>query len=152
MKRSHPARGVAALEFAILLVPLLLMVFGMTELGRVFHSYNTLLKSTRTAVRYLSMQPQSAAAENAARCLAVHGSTSCSGEALLPGLSTNMVQIAYEAAVTTCFDDASCAPPTGSLGLVSVTISNYPFKSFVPFVLDDMAFGPIVNVMRQGAS
>lgn len=142
MKTLRHIRGVAALEFAVLLIPLVILTFGMTELGRAFHYYNGLIKSTRDASRYLSMLSRGEG-EVQARCLAVYGQTQCDGEVLVPGLTTDMVVISYESGVETGH---------GAIDLVQVTISEFPFRSLVPMVIADMVFGPIASTMRQGAS
>lgn len=49
-------RGVAAVEFGILLIPLVLLAFGITEYGRAMYQYNALGKSVRSAARYLSQE------------------------------------------------------------------------------------------------
>lgn len=50
--------GSAAVEFAILLIPLLLMTGMIVELGRAFWYYDALAKSTRDAARLLSIAPK----------------------------------------------------------------------------------------------
>ena len=78
--RKAPMRGVAAVEFGLLLPLLVVMLFGTTELGRAIYSYNNLDKTVRDAARHLSQHGAGdpiIAAE--ARCLAVHGTTDCSG-------------------------------------------------------------------------
>ena len=47
-------RGVAAIEMAITLPVLLLMLIATAELGRAFYQYNTLTKAVHSAARYLS--------------------------------------------------------------------------------------------------
>lgn len=144
MRSPKTLRGVAAVELAVLLIPLVIMSFGMSELGRTFYYYNGVVKSVRDATRYLSMF---SAGENEAqaRCLAVHGNTGCQGDPLLPGLSTDMVAIGYQAGVET-------GPGLGAINLVQVTITGFPFTSLFPAVVNDMVFGPIACTMRQGAS
>lgn len=144
MKAIKKYRGVAAVEFAILLVPLVIMTFGMTELGRAFYYYNSLLKSTRDASRYLSMNVRDAYNDEA-RCLAVYGNTGCSGEVLVPGMVPGMVQITY-------YPSVSIGEGLGSIDLVRVRINGFPFSSLVPLVVTDMVFGPIASTMRQGSS
>lgn len=155
--RSRPRaqRGVAAIEFAILIVPMLLMLLGVTEYGRAVYQYNTLVKSVRDATRYLSaVAPGSGQA--AARCLAVYGTTNCTGGALAPGLTTGMVGICD---ATSCAGThASQATGGGTVNLVTVTISGYTFQSLFNFNLGgltvgapNMTYGPIHNTMRQAS-
>ncbi len=54
-----------------------------------------------------------------------------------------MVAITYEAAVPTGH---------GSIDLVTVTISGYPFSTLTAMPVDAMRFGDISATMRQGAS
>ena len=53
--RGHQ-RGVAIIEFALILPLLLLLSFITFEFGRALYQYNVLVKSARDSVRYLSMQ------------------------------------------------------------------------------------------------
>lgn len=143
--------GVAALELSILLIPLILIAFGITEFGRAFYEYNTIAKATRNAARYLSRaEPGDVTAHGTARCLAVHGNEACTGPALAPGLETSMVHIC----------DASVCPTThsagvigGGMNLVTVTVGGdptpYTFVSLVSFVVPDVSFGAISMTMHQ---
>jgi Flp pilus assembly protein TadG len=141
-------RGVAAVEFALLLTPLVLMIFGTTELGRAIYSYNTLDKTVRDAARHLSQHgPGDTVIATEARCLAVYGSTDCTGSVVAPGLTTGMVSIC----------DASLCPGShanistglGSINLVTVSIQNYPYNSLVEFVIPDMTFNNISVSLRS---
>lgn len=49
--------GVAAIEFAILLPLLILILTGMIEYGRLMWHYDALAKATRDAARYLVDEP-----------------------------------------------------------------------------------------------
>jgi TadE-like protein len=146
MDRIHKHRGAAAVEFAILLIPLVVMAVGMTEIGRTLYYYNGLLSSTRSAARYLGTVAPGEG-EAAARCIAVHGNPGCSGPALVPGLTTAMVHIGYEHIADDPEVDTDVA-----LDLVRVTVEGYPFASLVPMVVADMTFAPIGCTMRQAAA
>jgi Flp pilus assembly protein TadG len=156
MKRTFGARqsGVAAIELAILMIPLAFMAFGAAEFGRAIYQYNTLVKSTRDAVRYLSTQaPGDAADVTIAKCLAVYGTTDCTGSQLVPGLTTAMVDVC----------DASLCPAThqavstgtGTINLVTVYIGQptaFQFKVLVPLVTQNsgsLTFNVISATMRQ---
>ena len=45
-------KGVAAVELALIIGPMLIAFFGITEIGRALYQYNALVKSARAAVRY----------------------------------------------------------------------------------------------------
>jgi hypothetical protein len=130
-------RGVAALELAILIIPLLLIAFGASELGRAFYYYNTMLKATRDAARYLSVMPSGEGINNA-RCLAVFGKMPCAdldpGSSLLPGLTREMVNIPADTTVELKGPDGAVI---GSLSIATVTITGYPFVPLAPFLLSD---------------
>jgi hypothetical protein len=142
LKHGHKSRGVAAVELAILLIPLVIMTFGMAELGRAFYYYNGLVKSAREASRYLSMHTRGTH-EAQARCLAVHGNTNCSGAPLLHGLETRMVEIDYHLAEPTGY---------GSIDMVTVRIARFRFETLTSMPVDAMTFGAIGSTMRQGSS
>lgn len=146
MQPRSRQQGVAAVEMAILLMPLIFIVFGITEFGRAFYQFNTVTKATRDAARYLSAQ-QPGSKDTEATCLVRYGNTSCSGTLLAPALGT--------ATVTIC-DWQRCADHLAQgtapvVNLVSVTVSNYQFVSLVPFVTSDLStitFGQIRTVMK----
>ena len=50
-------RGVAAVEFALVMFVLMVMVSGMVEFGKTIWYFNSLTKSTRDGARLLSMTP-----------------------------------------------------------------------------------------------
>ena len=141
-------RGVAAVEFAFMLIPLVTLTFGITEFGRAIYSYNTLVKSVRDAARYLTSQTPGDTVEHAvAKCMAVHGNPDCTGSALAPGLTTAMVQTCDY--VLTCAGvGTSVTTGSGTINLVVVRINGYPYNSLVEFVMQDMTFNNIGVTMR----
>ncbi|MBA5639929.1 pilus assembly protein [Duganella sp. LX20W] len=149
MRFPRKQQGAAAVELGFLLIPLVLLAFGVSEYGRAIYQYNTLVKATRDATRYLSAQgPGNATTISAAKCLAVYGDASCTSTTpLVPDLTTDMVSVC---------DSISCpstnlnqATGSGVINLVTVTISGYPFTSLVPFVAPSITFNNISTTMRQ---
>lgn len=149
-------KGVAVVEFAIALMPMLLMVFGITEFGRALYQYNTLVKATRGAARFLMDQtPGDTFAIDQAKCLAVTGSTAgapnCSDPALAPGLTSAMVKVCDAVDATACPGTPHNGVPTGSgsINLVTVKITGFPFQSLVPTIIPmNIQFGDINTTMR----
>lgn len=154
-------RGSAAVEFALLLIPMLLLAFGVTEFGRAIYHYNTLLKSVRASARLLSHEnPDSdryVTLQDQARCLAVYGNVQCSGQSLAPDLDKSHIKICDRKSWSDCKDAIQGSyrnVPTGegTMQLVAVRIDDYVF-SFIGLPLvtagPTITFGPIEAVMRQ---
>lgn len=150
MKINRKQRGVAAVELGIILIPLVLLAFGITEFGRAIYQYNTLTKATRDATRFLSLQgPGDVTEISTAINLAVYGKkvVSITDHPLVPNLTTAMVGVCDS---TSCISThQNQATGSGVINLVTVTVTGYPFTSFVPFVVPSMTFGPISTTMRQ---
>ena len=149
-------RGAAAIELALLTLPLAGLAFGITEFGRALHQYNTVAKNVRDAARYQStVAPGNTAPATTlpGRCLALSGSSAisgggvCTGTTLLPGLTLAMITVCDR---VLCAVTHNQQPTTlGPVNLVTVTITGYPFTSMVPFAMPSIAFGPISATMVQ---
>lgn len=154
MKRyiPHPKhqRGVAAVELGLLMVVLVPLTFGITEYGRAMYQYNTLVKNVRDATRYLSEQAPGTA-NAAAKCIAVYGNTGCTAPALIPGLTTAMVDVCDSLDSTLCpgVTHLNVATGSGNVNLVTVKIKNYPFTSLVPVYAPSFTIENISATMRQ---
>ena len=153
MRRNAPipgrrtSRGVAVIELALLLAPLLVMLFGVAELGRAFYTYNTLAKTVRDAARHLSQHgPGDALIAAQARCLAVYGNTECSGDVLAPGLRVEHV-VLCDATLCTA-THAGLSTGLGAVNLVTVGIAQYAWTSVVQWVVPDMRFNTIAVTLR----
>lgn len=144
-------RGAIVVEFAALLIPMLLLAFGVAEYGRALYQYNALVKAVRHSARLLSQQtPDDAASyslavENAT-CLAVHGNSDCAGPPLAPQLSTDLVEITSTTTTTSAGTTVT---------LVEVSITGYVFdfvlnpRKLIGNAPDTVPFGAIRATMRQ---
>ena len=142
MKARHSQRGVAIVEFALMLPTLLILIFIVTELGRAIMQYNTVTKSVRDASRYLSIHlPGTKLAE--AKNLVVYGNTSGTGSPLVPGLSTSNVP-------DPTWQSAGADPV---ITTVTVEVSGYSFQPMMPSVfgipLGPYAYSAIRATMRS---
>lgn len=149
---SGKMRGAVAVEFALLLIPMLILVLGVAEFGRALYQYNTLTKSARDSVRHLSqLSPNNAdlyaQAQTEAKCLAVYGNLNCTGSALAPGLTTGMIKIVNSINAETSIGT--------TITLVEVRIENFQFnflldpRSFLGGGEQSITFGDIRATMRQ---
>lgn len=144
MEKPIQQRGVAAVEFAILLPLLLLIVFGTTEFGRALYAYNTIVKGTRDAARYVMMQQPGGGADAVAKCLAVYGNTDCSGNPLAPGLTLAMVSVCDWQRCPATHQAQGAAPV---VNLVTVTVNGYAYQSpIISFFKDDSSSFPFADI------
>ena len=156
-------RGVAAVEMAIVIVPMLILCFGITELGRALYLYNGLVKATRGAARYLSQQnvvipPPGLTADDIrlnARSLALCGALDCSGrQPLVPGLTISMISVCDAALCASTH--ASVSTGEGLTSVVTVTIgagdNRYPFTSLVPWVIPSINYSPVSITMAASTN
>ena len=154
-------RGVAAVEFAIVLLPMMLLAFGVVEYGRAIYQYNTVVKAVRDAVRLLAQNsPLDADYSNvqtAARCLVVYGNTGCTGQTLAPGLAVTHVQICDRVNWGSCTGSTettymNVATGVGVINLVEVRVAGYQFNYIgLPFVTNaaSITFNNISAIMGQ---
>lgn len=150
----NKSRGAALVELAIVLPVLLMMVFGITELGRALYQLNTLAKSADAGVRYLSRawdvldencQPTAgwATAISATANYVVFGNAAGQGDPLIPGLSTAGVSVAAAYGEVAGSEESAC--------IVRVTASA-PFNGvFGERVVPFTRLGPIdLITSREG--
>jgi len=109
-------RGAAAVEFALLLILLLMIVAGVIEFGRTFWYYDALTKATRDGARFLSnSKAESAppAIDDVLKDQAIAMVVAAATAANVPSFSESDVEV-------DC--DPDCTAPT----YVTVRIDAYP--------------------------
>lgn len=117
-------KGQSLVEFALVVPFLLLLVVGTIELGRAYYYYNILSKSVREGARYVSGHSYDSATELPnAKKMVVYGNTGGSGNPVVPGLTTAMVNITPRGGAGPY--DSSNPPPW-----VKVSVS-YPYTSVI---------------------
>jgi Flp pilus assembly protein TadG len=113
-------RGGTIAELAILVPFLIVMIAAVSELGRLFQTYNTLSKSTRAAARYLSNNAYDDAQIARAKNIAVCGKTDCTDvEPAAKGLTVDNI------VVTPQFQEGGGG---GNPITVTLSINNYNFQ------------------------
>lgn len=128
MMNRKKQRGVAIVEFALVVPLLLILTFITTEFGRAVYQYNTLAKSVRDAARYLSIQTPGTHQTEAAN-LIVYGKTMAT-----PGTDRPLavgLELSHVAAPVW-----APAGSTPTINTVTVGVTNY---TFTPLVVN--AFG-----------
>ena len=143
-------KGAALVELALILPLLLLLTLITTEFGRAMFEYNSVTKSTRDAVRYLSFQTPNTQ-RTQARNLMVYGNLNGDGTPLVRGLTLANVPEA-----TCCTWQFTGTNP--NINTVTVTVTNYTYHSLFPSVFGiafgnangDITFNTISATMRAG--
>ena len=157
-------RGVAAVEFAIVLVPLLIIAFGAAEYGRAIYQFNTLVKSVRGAVRMVAStsatSPGYSSVVDKAKCMAVYGNIDCKGSPLAPGLAISNIKVCDRVTWSDCTgksqsDYLNVAVSGINIDLVAVRVSGYTYQYLgLPFVTPQSSvnFSTIEAVMMQSGN
>ncbi|MBP0593736.1 pilus assembly protein [Paraburkholderia sp. LEh10] len=155
-KSMRRMRGAVAVEFGLVAIPLITLLLGIAEFGHAFYQYNTMVKSVRDATRLLSAYDPTDATNYPlaqAQCLAVFGTTDCSGSALVSGLTTNMVVVCDQVNTSGCsgqYKNVQTTPAAETINLVQVKVTGYQYSQITGFFnLGSLVFGDISCVMRQ---
>lgn len=150
MRKHHPQRGVALIELALTIPLMIMLSMIVIEFGRALYEYNTVTKSVRDAVRYLTVQlpPAPTTCPSAATNLVQYGriNPQSTDKPLAPGLAS---------ATVSCNWLTSGTYPLVST-TVTVTVTGYRFTSMVSnvfglqlFTNGGITFGNIAATMRM---
>ncbi len=131
--RRQGQAGAALVELALIIPLLLLMTVITTEFGRAILHYNLITKSTRDAVRYLSVQTPNTHVDEA-RNLIVYGTTVATDQALVPGLT-----LANVPATNITWQTAGAGP---LINTVRVSVTGYCFRPLFASVFG-VSFGSV---------
>ena len=123
-ERLRTERGATAVEFALIVPLLIVLVIGIAEFGRAFQVQGTLSAAAREGVRLMALQNDPAAARAAARNAAA---------SLDPAITDRQITIT----------PASCPVLNGGSTSVRLTI-NYPMPYLTGF------FGARVDLTGTG--
>lgn len=154
--RRRP-RGAAAVELALLTIPLIMMVLAAAEFARGIYHYNVIVKATRDAARLLSGFDPTVAADypaTAARNRVRYGPQGVGGELLVPGITDAMIQICNRVDSTSCpgINFANYDTGAGTINLVRVQVVGYsyqPFFGVAGVLTGGMAYANIGTTMRS---
>lgn len=134
--------GSVAVEFALVVFLLLIIVAGIVEFGRTFWYYDALSKSTRDAARFLSNVPVDNVGDLAKSAA---GPSECNSDAGYTITANRIVYCAALKAKVPDFDilnnvdvrcDASACVNGVRPNYITVSIENYPVRigGWIPFI------------------
>jgi hypothetical protein len=106
MKQTSNQRGQAVVELAFQIPLMMVLLFGGVEIGRVFYTYHTLEKALRGGAGLVSRSVNINYCDSSdltltdVRNFVVFGNLQGAGNPVVPGLTTDMIQILPEREVT----------------------------------------------------
>jgi Flp pilus assembly protein TadG len=123
--------GATAVEFAAVLGPLMLLIFGVFEFGRLLWTREALQETATAGARCMGM--------SATSCAAAGAYSSGNTNTYIEGVA-NSWGVTLTAANITLNNNATCAGVSAANGFSSVTIT-YTFQSIVPSVVTTLSGG-----------
>lgn len=124
------------MEFALLLPIILLLTFGITEVGRLMLDYHAIEKSVRDAARYLARTQDPEAAEANAKSIVLRGSLDGSGSLLLGYFTGTAESGSNSIVVTKRAIDNTAGDFRGAATLYAVEVTAVvPFNSILMSLL-----------------
>ena len=87
-------KGQTLVEFALVSMIFLMVVFGIIEFSRALWTYNSIVQATRAGARFAVVEVPTASDIEVQRFVAYHNSTG-TGTPVLPGLSPSNVSVNY---------------------------------------------------------
>jgi Flp pilus assembly protein TadG len=128
-------RGAAAVEFAAVLGPLLILIFGVFEYGRLLWTREALQETATAGARCMGMSATSCASGGAYN--ATRTGTYLKTQATNWGLTLTDANISLNNSTT-------CAGVSTPNGFSSVTIT-YTFQSIVPSLITSLNSSPVLT-------
>lgn len=151
--RRGGEHGQSAVEFALMLPVMMLLLFGIVQIARVFYVYHTLQKALRGGAGFIARTNQVNYCDDQnesflnARNYIVFGNLEGSGTAVVNGLTPEMIQILPERVVSDppvveqclCSEDAASCDITSSgrapdYVVVNLGAAGFPVDVRFPFV------------------
>lgn len=132
---KHRQRGLATVEFAIIGVVLMVVLFGIIEMGRALFVMNTLAEVTRRAARVATVCPvDSPGYATSIGAFAAGGGSS----RVIAGLTPANIMVEYLDPDGAVVPD----PTTSTVGFVRARLVNFTLDLAIPFILPSIPMPP----------
>jgi len=132
-------RGQTLVEFALVVLVFLVIVFGLVEFARALWTWNTIVQATRAGARFAVVETPSTS-DIEIKNYVVYLNPSGTGDPVLPGLATSNVTVSFWRIDPNTGNYV--APPNNGAGqpnkfladVVRVGIAGYNFSFVVPII------------------
>ncbi len=131
--RKKNQRGQTLVESALVILVLIATLLGIADFGQLLFFHQSLAERARAGVRWAAVTAP--LDTDQVKNHVVYNNSAGTGTPVLGGLTTNMVGVLQSG--TQGFDEAR----------VTVTIANYPFQFFSPWIARTFVNQPIVKTL-----
>lgn len=132
-RRGRAESGAAAVEFALVIIVLLLIVAGIVEFGRAFWYYDALTKATRDGARFLTTAPKATISSVAVPAAQVLVTNAANAANVSPVLTSDNVSVTcLNAAFQTVGCENGVAPEYVRVAITSYSVT---IGGLIPFIL-----------------
>jgi Flp pilus assembly protein TadG len=132
---QDPERGQTLVEFALVVMIFLVVLFGILEFSRALWTYNTIVQATRAGARFAVVEIPSVT-NNAVKNYVVYHNSAGTGAPVVPGLSTSSVTVTYTRIDPNTGNpvEATTLQDKYNSAYVQVGITGYTFNFIVPIL------------------
>lgn len=141
-------RGSAAVEFALILPLMTLLLFGFFEAGRMFYTFNIASSAARDAARFGARLPMTCGGfttpgdETRVKTLAATGDASAGAAALIHGMTASDISVAYGCVGNSLQTYSGVYKNVAGVPTVTVTV-NAPFQTLFQSLLPGMTINGV---------
>ena len=128
-------RGQTLVEFALVVMIFLVVMFGLLEFARALWTWNTIVQATRAGARFAVVEIPNNANDDAIKNYVVYLNSAGTGDPVLPGLTTSNVTVSFQQInlSTGAYQNPPGSPPNKyQADVVRVGITGYNFNFIVP--------------------
>ena len=133
LSAGRTQRGQTLVEFALVVMMFLVVMFGLIEFARALWTWNTIVQATRAGARFAVVETPNPSNDDAIKNYVVYLNSAGTGDPVLPGLTTSNVTVSFRKIVlgTGAYDTAPL-PTKFQADVVQVSITGYNFNFVVP--------------------
>ena len=89
-------RGQTLVEFALVVMIFLVVMFGLLEFARALWTWNTIVQATRAGARFAVVETPNPANNDAIKNYVVYLNSAGTGDPVLPGLTASNVTVSFQ--------------------------------------------------------
>ena len=133
-------KGQSLVEFALVTLFFLTLLFGITEFGRALWTWNSIVQATRTGARYAVVEAPTSDDMQIMKVVAYNDPNATSSSTpVVPGLSETNVSVRY------LNNNGTVAANKNLADLIEVSVINFQFSFLVPLFGSRISLPPFTT-------